>query len=136
MITVGNQEIQIRNVFDIVATQEQSFREIDCDDKILWQKESQFAIQALQANDYLNKIAWGNRESLKNAIINVASIGISLNPASKHAYLVPRDNKVCLDISYMGLLHLAVKSGSVAWGQSKLVGGKESCKVERKHGTR
>jgi recombination protein RecT len=38
----------------------------------------------------------------------VAAIGITLNPASKLAYLVPRDGMVCLDISYMGLLHRAV----------------------------
>ncbi|TNP50108.1 recombinase RecT, partial [Escherichia coli] len=57
----------------------------------------------------------------QNAIINVAAIGITLNPASKLAYLVPRDGMVCLDISYMGLLHLAQSTGSIKWGQCKLV---------------
>ncbi|MGP0745242.1 recombinase RecT, partial [Escherichia coli] len=53
--------------------------------------------------------------------INVAAIGITLNPASKLAYLVPRDGMVCLDISYMGLLHIAMESGVISWGQAKLV---------------
>jgi recombination protein RecT len=39
----------------------------------------------------------------------------------KHAYLVPRQGRVCLDISYMGLLHLAMESGSILWGQAVIV---------------
>lgn len=51
----------------------------------------------------------------------MAAIGITLNPAAKLAYLVPRDGGVHLDISYMGLLHLAQVSGAIQWGQCKLV---------------
>jgi recombinational DNA repair protein RecT len=51
----------------------------------------------------------------------MASIGISLNPALNHAYLVPRDGAICLDISYMGLLHIAQEIGSIKWGQSRIV---------------
>lgn len=86
-----------------------------------WEKESQFAIQSLQKNEFLAKTATNNLPSLQNAIINVSAIGISLNPASKHAYLVPRDKQVSLDISYIGLMHLAVTSGAIQWGQAKLV---------------
>jgi recombination protein RecT len=56
-----------------------------------------------------------------DAVKNVAAIGISLNPAKKQAYLVPRDGRINLDISYMGLLDIAVASGSIMWGQAKLV---------------
>jgi len=104
-----------------VQQQEGMFLERVCDDKIKFSVESQFAIQALQSNNFLAGIAQKNIASLQNAIINIASIGISLNPANKHAYLVPRDGKICLDISYMGLLHLAMSSGSIMWGQCKLV---------------
>ncbi|MCP5006447.1 MAG: DNA recombinase, partial [Planctomycetes bacterium] len=89
--------------------------------EVTWEKESQFALQALQKNDYLRDVASRATTTLQNSIINVAAIGISLNPALKHAYLVPRDKQVVLDISYMGLLHLAVKTGSILFGQSKLV---------------
>jgi recombination protein RecT len=44
-----------------------------------------------------------------------------LNPAKKQAYLVPRDGKICLDVSYMGLLDLAIQSGSLLWGQAEIV---------------
>ncbi len=112
---------QPANVYEVVNFQEQSFTNVIADSSVTWAKESQFAIQALQKNDFLNKTAWSNQASLQNAIINVAAIGISLNPALKHAYLVPRDKMVCLDISYMGLLHLAMAEGAILWGQSKLV---------------
>lgn len=83
--------------------------------------EAGFAVQQLEANDYLLTIAMNNRQSVINAITNVAAIGISLNPARKQAYLVPRDNKVCLDISYIGLVDLATQSGSIIWAKSELV---------------
>jgi phage RecT family recombinase len=67
------------------------------------------------------RIATENRQSVINAVTNVAAIGISLNPAKRQAYLVPRDGRICLDISYMGLLDLAIQSGSIMWGQAELV---------------
>ncbi|EJE1165876.1 recombinase RecT [Cronobacter sakazakii] len=110
--------------FDIVSfvkQQEPLFCGAITDQTVTWAKESQFAIQLFQKNDFLAKTAINNPTSAQNAIINVAAIGITLNPASKLAYLVPRDGMVCLDISYMGLLHLAQSSGSIKWGQCKLV---------------
>lgn len=109
------------NIVEFVNQQEQFFTPVIADESVKWSKESQFAIQAFQKNDYLAKIATSNPISAQNAIINVAAIGITLNPASKLAYLVPRDGGVCLDISYMGLLHIAQQSGSILWGQCKLV---------------
>lgn len=104
-----------------VQNQEGMFLSNVVDEKITFAAESQFAIQALQGNSFLASTARNNMTSLQNAIINVAAIGISLNPANKHAYLVPRDKKVCLDISYMGLIHLAMSTGSIKWAQCKLV---------------
>lgn len=83
--------------------------------------EAGFAVQQLESNDYLLSVAMGNRQSVINAVTNVAAIGISLNPARKQAYLVPRDKKVCLDISYIGLVDLATQSGSIVWAKSELV---------------
>lgn len=109
------------NVVEFVGSQVGLFNQALSDQSITWQKEQQFAIQAFQRNDYLAKVATGNPSSAQNAIINVAAIGITLNPAAKLAYLVPRDGGVHLDISYMGLLHLAQVSGAIQWGQCKLV---------------
>lgn len=109
------------NIIEFVKQQEPLFVGAASDQSVTWAKESQFAIQLFQKNDYLAKTAINNPISAQNAIINVAAIGITLNPASKLAYLVPRDGMVCLDISYMGLLHLAQATGSIKWGQCKLV---------------
>lgn len=109
------------NIVEFVKQQEPLFMGALSAEVVSWQKESQFAIQYFQKNDFLAKTALSNPTSAQNAIINVAAIGISLNPASKLAYLVPRDGMVCLDISYMGLLHIAMESGVILWGQAKLV---------------
>ena len=109
------------NLVEFVQQQEPLFVGAVTDQSVQWAKESQFAIQLFQKNDFLAKTAIANPISAQNAIINVAAIGISLNPASKLAYLVPRDGMVCLDISYMGLLHIAQAAGVIKWGQCKLV---------------
>ncbi|MHB9331890.1 recombinase RecT [Phytobacter ursingii] len=109
------------DIIQFVKQQEPLFVGAATGQEVTWAKESQFAIQLFQKNDYLAKTAISNPTSAQNAIINVAAIGITLNPASKLAYLVPRDGMVCLDISYMGLLHLAQSTGSIKWGQCKLV---------------
>jgi len=83
--------------------------------------ERNYAIQQLYKSDTSIKTAQNNPVSVQNAILNLSSIGISLNPALKHAYLVPRDGGICLDISYMGLMHLAQEIGSIEWGQAKIV---------------
>lgn len=109
------------DIVEFVGGQVSLFNQALSDQSINWQKEQQFAIQAFQRNDYLAKVAMSNPTSAQNAIINVAAIGVTLNPAAKLAYLVPRDGGVHLDISYMGLLHLAQVSGAIQWGQCKLV---------------
>lgn len=86
-----------------------------------YDKEAMFCKQLIEKNDYLMNIANSNPESLRNAVINIASIGLSLNPATKYAYLVPRDNSACLDISYIGLIKLATDTGSIKWARAELV---------------
>ena len=113
------------DVVEYIGNQESFFLPVLSTTDIKWEQEKQFAIQCFQNNDYLLSVAKQNNASLQNALINISSIGISLNPASKHAYLIPRKGKVCLDISYMGMLHLAMSTGSVEFGQSKIVYSKD-----------
>lgn len=105
---------------DIYAIAPQ-FNSVLVDKSLNFEREAGFALQVLGASDYALKIAMGNRQSVINAVTNVAAIGISLNPAKKQAYLVPRDGKICLDISYMGLIDLAVQDGAVKWAKAELV---------------
>lgn len=105
---------------DIYASRDQ-FDGALVDRSISFDREAGFAIQQLGKNDYMMKAAQNNRQAVVDAVVNIAAIGISLNPAKKQAYLVPRDNKICLDISYMGLMDLAQATGSVKWAQAALV---------------
>lgn len=82
--------------------------------------ECNYAIQQIYKNDYITKIARSNPVSVQNAVRNIAAIGLTLNPALKYAYLVPRKGIICLDVSYMGLMHLAQDTGSVSWAQCKI----------------
>lgn len=100
---------------------------------INFDKEKSFAIQLLINNDYLKKVAMGQPESLAQAITNIATIGLSLNPASKEAYLIPRTvkitvdgrqkyvSKIFLEPSYQGLCNLATSAGNIEWIQARCV---------------
>lgn len=98
-----------------------SFNTVMVDRSVNFEREAGFAIQSITSGDYIMKVALGNPQSVRDAVTNIAAIGISLNPAKKQAYLVPRKNKICLDISYMGLMDLAMETGSIKWAQANLV---------------
>lgn len=97
------------------------FEAVTVDRSIQFEREAKFAVQALTANDFTLRVAKQNPQSVINAVSNIAAIGLSLNPAKRQAYLVPRDGRICLDIGYIGLLDLAIESGSIRWGQAELV---------------
>lgn len=109
----------------VLQSYESDFKATLVDDRIKFAAEIQFAEQALRANPYLISVARENPSSLRDAIINIAAVGLSLNPVSKLAYLVPRRiNKkpaICLDISYMGLIRAATDSMSIKWAQAEIV---------------
>lgn len=113
-----------------VESQRQQFCSVVSDKSIEFDREAAFAVQIITGSDYLLGIALNNKEALRNAVINVAAVGITLNPASKLAYLVPRKGKVCLDISYMGLLHIAQQCGAIRWGQSAIVRANDTFELQ------
>ena len=99
---------------DYYSAIEQTFKKMSSD--IPFEREVSFAIQHLHKNDYLQK---ASRESILKSVLNVAQIGLTLNPVAKYAYLVPRYNsskkqvECVLDPSYVGLSKLLTDSGSV-----------------------
>lgn len=86
-----------------------------------YDQEASFASQTIKKNTYLQKIAEQRPDTLRDAVVNIASIGLSLNPATQYAYLVPRDGICCLDISYKGLIKIATDTGSILWARADLV---------------
>jgi recombination protein RecT len=108
-------------VDQLVYELEPAFKSVSVDKGITFAREAEFAIQILCASEYALKMAQQNPQSVRDAVTNVAAIGVSLNPAKKQAYLVPRKGGITLVISYMGLLDLAIQSGSILWGQAEQV---------------
>jgi len=91
-----------------------------------YESEKVFAYDAITKNDNLAKVAMSNPETLKLAMYNCAAVGLTLNPAQRFAYLITRKlngaNRVILDISYKGMIEIAIKAGSI-----------ESCSVTLLH---
>ncbi|HHH1144147.1 TPA: recombinase RecT [Yersinia enterocolitica] len=108
-------------IYGTLQPLEQDFQAICSEPTIAFKREMEFAMQVFSGNEYLAKVAAGNPLSTRSAVMNVSAIGITLNPAQKLAYLVPRKGKICLDISYMGLMHIAQQSGAIKWCQSAIV---------------
>lgn len=106
------------------------FASVLADASISFEREAEFAVQLISASEYAIKIARGNPQSVINAVTNIAAIGISLNPARKLAYLVPRDGAIKLDISYMGLMDIAIATGSVKWAQAATVHEADSFELQ------
>lgn len=109
LLAIGNSRERFESISVAAAT------------KMAYESESMFAMQAIQKNDYIYGIANSAPDSVRNAVINVASIGLSLNPVTAYAYLVPRDKRICLDISYQGLIKIATDTGSIRWAKAELV---------------
>lgn len=77
-----------------------------------------FAVQAIEANPVLKNC---DIQSIQNAIINVARLGSTLNPAMKLCYLIPRKGKCVLDISYVGLIKILTDGGDVKYVAATIV---------------
>lgn len=108
-------------IYGTLQPLEQEFQAVCSEPTIAFKREMEFAMQVFSGNEYLAKVAAGNPLSTRSAVMNVSAIGITLNPAQKLAYLVPRKGKICLDISYIGLMHIAQQSGAIKWCQSAIV---------------
>jgi recombination protein RecT len=114
-------------VYDAVTLSEQNFKRIATNDNLVsWAEESQFATQLLNKNERLQACV---PASIQESVINVASVGLTLNPSYGYAYLVPENVKVgdnrynvCqLRISFKGLMKIATDSGGIKWVRAEIV---------------
>jgi recombination protein RecT len=83
-----------------------------------------FALQTIRKSPHLQK---ADPVTVQNAIVNVAAVGLTLNPADGYAYLVPEYNtqtkcQECqLRISFKGLVKAATASGVIEWVKAVVV---------------
>tara|TARA_Y100000593_G_C4323318_1_gene345185 strand:- start:4808 stop:5680 length:873 start_codon:yes stop_codon:yes gene_type:complete len=87
---------------------------VQLSDEQTFNKEVSFAVQIINNNSYLQDC---EDTSVMQSVYNTALIGLSLNPVSKQAYLVPRYVRgrgkiACLEPSYQGLVKLITDTGS------------------------
>lgn len=100
---------------------EPSFNEIASHKLVDFKTECHFALNLLRASESLQSASRNNIKALESSILNIAAVGISLNPVRAEAFLVPRKGVVCLDISFRGLVKLATDSGGVDWVTAEVV---------------
>lgn len=74
-------------------------------------KECVFAKHVINNSPYLTELALNNPKSFEVAFLQLATSGLTLDPAQKMAYLVPRMGRVFLDVSYIGLSRMATDEG-------------------------
>jgi phage RecT family recombinase len=114
----NNQQQQVDKAINAAyfAPIAQRFIEASGLEKKHFEKEVSFALQLIHGN---KRLADCTQESFLKAVLNIANVGLTLNPVSKYAYLVPRYNNVkrvneaCLEPSYVGLVKLLTDSGSI-----------------------
>ena len=100
---------------------------------VKFKREALFASQKFGMNpkrpndpNYFTSVALRYPQTIKNAVLNIATIDLSLNPAEKLAYLIPRYDGIHLNVSYLGLVKLATDTDSINFVVSKMVYEKDT----------
>src|SRR5690348_14687360 len=90
-------------------------------------REISFALQAYNKSAQLQKCSV---DSILKAVLNITNIRLSLNPAAKEAYLIPRwtngSTEAVLEPSYVGLVKLLTDAGSIKSITCQLVHEKDT----------
>ncbi len=77
--------------------------------KEAWSRESGFALSKIG----ISEISSCDPESIKQAVMNIAYTGTSLNPIYQESYLIARDGRCFLDFTYKGLIKIATSEGAI-----------------------
>lgn len=113
---------ELQTIANAIISVEPKFNSmLDRNTNMSFVKEASFVKQICKKNPFLLKIIESDLGAFRDVLVNIANIGVSLNPALGYAYLVPRDKKVCLDISYKGLVYLACRSGYIRHMSAEVV---------------
>jgi len=94
-------------------------------DGMKWVREKEFALTLLSRT---KKLQQATPESFGGAILEAASMGLTLNPAVQHCYIIPRGQTRGSDVqiayaspSYRGLVQLAIDGGMVEWAKAEVI---------------
>ena len=100
---------------DLILKAKDDFQKIvsSLNSRMVFTQEALFAYHAMMSNPSLYETASSNEWSFNLAMQQIASSGLSLNPALGLAFLVPRQGKIIADVSYRGLMKIATDSRAV-----------------------
>lgn len=104
-------KVVARDFKTAVAAAQDSFLKANPNFAANYVREAQFAMLCLANNPALDKC---DPLTIQLAVIQIAATGLSLNPALKLAYLVPRGTKCSLEPSFQGLVSLLCECGTVS----------------------
>lgn len=89
---------------------------------VRYQEEAGFALQAMRRSPYMQRCV---PQTIEDAVVNIAAVGLSLNPILGHGFLIPRRQGshviCCFDPGYRGLIKLATDGGLVTMIQAAAV---------------
>ena len=94
--------------------------------KLKFEGEVECIIKACEKSDYATKVALANIPAVQTVLRDCAMVGVTMQPAHKLAYCLPRDEKMVYDVSWMGLIHLAVEEGAIQWAKAHRVYANET----------
>jgi len=123
---MNNMELQINEAYNAINQAEGAFTKIaSAYGKLAFKSEAEFARQLVSNSAQVaeNKLKYAliscTPESIYDAVAQVSTIGLSLNPKLGHAYLIPRYNsksgqlECSLDFGYKGLIKLGVEAKAI-----------------------
>jgi phage RecT family recombinase len=88
------------------------------DKQLVYGAQRSFALQLIQGNEKLRNCT---PQSIQNAFLDIAYIGLTLAPSQSLVYLIPYGDKATVTIGYRGLEQLAYRTGVVEAIQAALV---------------
>ena len=110
---------------DFFEPAREHFRKLASDE--VFRKEVRFAAMIFAQSEYLRKTT---PESQLQALMSVATSGLTLDPARKELYLVPRKGKCVLDPSYIGMMKALTDSGSIVSGEARWIYEGDDCALD------
>lgn len=123
-------KLAVKDYRDAIASTQEVFLKQSPQGKAVFQREAGFALMAVTKNPALAKC---DPASFREAVVSVALTGISLNPVTKQAYLVPRKGKAVLEVSYMGMIDILRNAGAIQSLRGAVI--REGDSYEFKQGT-
>lgn len=83
----------------------------DPKDPLNWQVEQGYALEIIRNSPKLQRCM---PETIRRSMVELASMGLSLSPAKKEAYLIPYKNVCTVSPSYMGFEQMLYRTGLIA----------------------